>query len=118
MFVYIKENRVPLDQEVIELKVAVSSLNKTYSRALEMHRKIVEKFGLKECLENLNDCTNAKDVKKMGFPIRTLGYAVKDLSDALKELEVHKVYGSRDDINELLGLLSKKTKTKPIIIGS
>ncbi|MFA5714727.1 MAG: hypothetical protein WC998_03220 [Candidatus Paceibacterota bacterium] len=118
MIVYIRENRVPLDQEVSELKAAVSSLNKTYLRALEMHRKIVEKFGLKECLENLNDCIDAKYVKEMGFPIRTLGYAVKDLSSALKGLEVHKVYGSRDDINELLGLLSKKSKTKPIIIGS
>jgi hypothetical protein len=102
MTVYIDEGRVPLHQEVEEFKDDVTSLKDIYSDAKKSQSKIVKKIWLIDCLKNLNVCINGNHLKKMGFPIRALGYAVKDLSDGIKERDVHKVYQARDTINELV----------------
>lgn len=119
IMLYIKEDRVPLDKEVNELRVAVASLNMAYLEAKKSNSEIAGKIWLIDCLRGLNDCIKNNHAKKKGFPITTIGLSVNDLLNGLKENNPHKVYASRDEIDEILGLLPEEAKSKSkIIIGS
>jgi hypothetical protein len=70
----------------------------------------VDTFGLQGSLKNIEVCVNSPYVNEKGFPVKTLGYIVSDLIDAVAELNVHEAYRARDDINELLAPWLSKAK--------
>jgi len=104
-------NRIPSPGEVGRLQELVYSLTEAYSEASKTNQ-IVNTFGLQSPLKNLEICVKGQCVREKGFPVKTLGYLVSDLTDAIAGLNVHEAYRARDDINELLAPWLCKAKNK------